>query len=162
MGIEDIGYVGIEFDHLTVFFHALAECILNALALGNVGHGERNADDFADFIEGRLARKQYGGLFAAMRRGYGDLHIGYGLASQGAKQMRFHYGKQLGKHFLDRLSNVTLDGDAVHLGESPIYADVAKVLIQKAESDGRAVIDRLELRETLRGNRFEAGYGIVL
>src|SRR6202012_4660076 len=47
------------------------------------------------------------------------------------------------------------NGDTVHLGKAAVDADIAEMAIEKAEACGRAVIDGLELRKTLSGQRLQ-------
>ncbi len=43
------------------------------------------------------------------------------------------------------------DGEVVHLGEALVDADEAEIAIEEAEADGDAVVDGVELGESLGG-----------
>ena len=48
------------------------------------------------------------------------------------------------------------DGKVVYLGEALVDADETQVAIEKAEADGDAIVDGVELGEALGGESFEA------
>ncbi len=53
-------------------------------------------------------------------------------------------------------------GDIVHLGQPFVDADVAEIAVEKAEANGRAVVDGMELGEALSGKGLETqGHGGV-
>ena len=78
------------------------------------------------------------------------------FAVEGAEEIWLAKSELFGEDLRDVTSEVRGDREVVDLGETFVDADVAEVAIKITKADGNAVVDGIELGETLGGQRFEA------
>ena len=92
-----------------------------------------------------------------MRIGTSRLEFAETLALEGVLEIRLPFGELFrAEHLGDVTAEVGCDGKIVYLGEALVDADVAEVAIDKAEADGDAIVDGVELGEALGGEGLEA------
>jgi hypothetical protein len=127
------------------------------LAAGDIDDGDGDADDLVRLIARGVKRDETSAFFAV---GVGvrvaDLEAVAGFAVKRAEEIRFTLREHGGHDLGDVSTEMSGDGKVVHLRKAFVDADVAEVAIDEAETDGRAVVDGVELGEALGGQGFEA------
>lgn len=84
------------------------------------------------------------------------------MAVEGAAKVRLELFVEMGVDFGEGTAEMPGNGDAVHLGQVLVDADVAEAAIEEAEADRRAVVDSMELGQALGGKGLETqGHGWV-
>jgi hypothetical protein len=164
IGIEDhaVGFrrpgdLRIEFDGVAIVVFAFGEGFFDLFAAGDIHERDGHADDLIDFVASGLKRDKEGTCNVRMMRiGASGLKFAETFPIQGAPEILFPVGELLRtKDIRDMASEVRGDGEIVYLCEAFVDADVAEVAIEEGESDGNAIINRVELGESLGGKSFK-------
>jgi hypothetical protein len=157
VGVCGPGNLGTEFDGVAIVVLAFDEGLLSQLAAGDVDDRDGDSDNLVDFVARGLIGDEDGARHGrSMRVGIADFEAGVGYAVERAQEVGLALGEFLGDDLGDMAAEVRGDGKVVHLGEALVHADVAQVAIEVAEADGDAIVDGIELGESLGGQSFEA------
>jgi hypothetical protein len=163
-GVEDhsIGVRGprdlrTEFNGIAVVVFAFNEGLFGLLAAGDVDDGDGDSDDLVYFVAGWLIRDEDGaGQARPMRVGVADFETGMGYAVERTEEIGLALRELFRNDLGDVAAEVRGDGEIVHLGETPVHADVTQVAIKIAESDGDAIVNSIELGKALGGKSFKS------
>jgi len=151
------GNLRIKFDGVAVVVFALGQGLFCFFAAGDIDYRDGDADDFVDFVAGRLIGDEEGACYS---RSSGirivKLDAALRFAVEGTEEIWLAKSELFGEDFRDVTSKVRGDGEVVDLGETFVDADVAEVAIKITKADGDAVVDGIELGEALGGQGFEA------
>jgi hypothetical protein len=78
------------------------------------------------------------------------------LTAEGTAKVRFELRKQVRTHLGDRAAEMKGDGSVIDDGQTLVDADVAKVTIEKTETDRNSIVDGVKLGKTLGRQGFKA------
>jgi hypothetical protein len=146
-----------EFDGIAIVVLAVDEGLFCLLAASDIDDADGDSDDLVYFVAGRLVRDEDGaGHTRPMRVGIAHFKAGVGYTVERTEEVGLALRKFLRDDFGDVAAKVGGDGKVVHLCEALVDTHVAQVAIEITESDRDAVIDRIELGESLGGESLEA------
>jgi hypothetical protein len=121
------------------------------VARGDVLHDRGNAPDGAVGCADRVIAGQPDMRHARVGAGLaGHLEVDGRLAGlQHRAEHRFDHGRDLGDHLPERAADMLLEQATVDGREPIVDANVAQIPVEQRQADGRAALERLELRVLL-------------